>query len=410
MRGRRRFLRLSAGAALGVAARGPAIAWLAAESLHQPSRSASVSRSVRLFLCGDVMLGRGIDQILPHPSAPILHEPYVRDARDYVKLAERSSGDIPRPVAFAHVWGAALAELERRRPDARIVNLETSITRSDETWPKGIHYRMDPDNAPCLAAAGIDCCVLANNHVLDWGRAGLAETLQTLQRMHIASAGAGADLAAAQAPAILPLAGDARVLVFAAATDDAGVPAAWAAGATRSGVRRLPDLSAKTVSQIATEVQRDKRAGDLVVFSLHWGGNWGYAIPPEQRAFAHGLIDAAGVDVVHGHSSHHAKALEIHRGRLILYGCGDFLNDYEGIEGHEEFRDELGLMYFPAFDAATGRLRELDLVPTRIRHFRVNRAAGDDRRWLLATLRYECRRFGCGIEEGIDDAFAVQWN
>ena len=44
--------------------------------------------SITLFLCGDVMLGRGIDQILPHPSSPVLHEPYVRDARRYLELAE----------------------------------------------------------------------------------------------------------------------------------------------------------------------------------------------------------------------------------------------------------------------------------------------------------------------------------
>lgn len=364
---------------------------------------------VTLFLCGDVMLGRGIDQILPHPSDPALHEAYVRNARDYLALAERASGRIAQPVAFPYVWGDALMELQRRRPHVRIANLETSVTRSDTPWPKGIHYRMHPDNVPCLVAAGIDCCVLANNHVLDWGREGLAETLEALRRARIDVAGAGLDLSSAQAPAILPLVGDTRVLLFAAATDDSGVPATWAASARRSGVQRLPDLSAATVSRLAADVQRHRRAGDRVVFSLHWGGNWGYAIPPGQRAFAHGLIDAAGVDVVHGHSSHHAKAIEVHRDRLILYGCGDFLNDYEGIKGNERFRGDLGLMYFPVLDAATGRLLELDLVPTRIRHFRVNRAEGDDRRWLLAALRREYRSFGCDVEEGDDGAFAVRW-
>ena len=147
----------------------------------------------------------------------------------------------------------------------------------------------------------------------------------------------------------------------------------------------------------------------MVVFSLHWGGNWDYSISPEQRAFAQGLIDTAGVDVVYGHSSHHVKAIEVYRERLILYGCGDFLNDYEGISGHDEYRDDLGLMYFPVIDAATGRLRELNLIPTRIRHLRVNRAEGDDRRWLLATLRCECRSFGGDVTEGSDGAFAVSW-
>ena len=126
---------------------------------------------IDLFLCGDVMTGRGVDQILPHPSSPELYEPYVRDARQYVALAEEVNGHIARPVGFEYVWGDARDELRRRSPHARIVNLETSVTRSSVAWPdKGINYRMDARNVPCLTAAQIDVCVLANNHVLDWGR------------------------------------------------------------------------------------------------------------------------------------------------------------------------------------------------------------------------------------------------
>lgn len=365
--------------------------------------------SVLLFLCGDVMLGRGIDQILPHPSPPVLYESYVRDARRYLELAERATGAIPRPVAFDYVWGDALEELATRRPDARIVNLETSITRSDEPWPKGINYRLHPDNAPCLTAAGIDCCVLANNHVLDWGSAGLIETIETLRRSGLRTAGAGADREQAQAPAILPLSDGTRVLVFAGATIDSGVLAAWSACAARPGVAHLPDLSSRTVAQIARRVRSHRREGDRVIFSIHWGDNWGYAVPERHRAFAHGLIREAEVDVIHGHSSHHVKAVEVFDDRLILYGCGDFLNDYEGIEGLEEFRGDLGLMYLPSIERATGRLRELRLVPTRIRRFRVERADGEDRHELFEILRREYARFDCGVEACDDGSFALLW-
>jgi poly-gamma-glutamate synthesis protein (capsule biosynthesis protein) len=364
---------------------------------------------VSLFLCGDVMTGRAIDQILPHPSGPRLHESYIHDARDYLALAERASGDIPRSASFAYVWGDTLVELQRRRPSARIINLETSVTRSNTPWPKGIHYRMHPDNVGCLDAAGIDCCTLANNHVLDWGRDGLAETCATLQHARIAIAGAGVDRDAATAPAILPLAKDARLLVFAAATDDSGVPADWAANPERSGVHRLPDLSPATAARIAAIVSRHRRPGDRVVFSVHWGGNWGYAVSRAQRAFAHALVDEAGVDIVHGHSSHHPKAIEVYRDRLVLHGCGDFLNDYEGIEGHAAYRGELGLMYFPTLDLVSGRLRGLALVPTRIHRFRVNYAGKEDRAWLLATLQRECRSFDCDVEEGEGGAFTLGW-
>lgn len=401
MRERRRFLRMLGGIAAGVATSA------ARADSSQLSRTPGAAFS--LFLCGDVMTGRAIDQILPHPSRPQLHETYMHDARGYLALAERESGDIPHPVPWPYVWGDALAELQRRKPAARIINLETSITRSDKPWPKGINYRMHPGNIACLTTADIDCCTLANNHVLDWQRDGLAETLASLHRAKIATAGAGQDLDTAQAPAILPLGEGARLLVFAAATDDSGVPADWAATAKRSGVHRLPDLSTTTATRIAALVRRYRRPGDRALFSVHWGGNWGYAVPRAQRAFAHALIDEAGIDIVHGHSSHHPKGIEIHRDRPILYGCGDFLNDYEGIEGHETYRGDLGLMYFPRLDLATGRLQRLELVPTRIRKFRVNHVAGEDRTWLFAMLRRECGVFGCEVEAGGEGAFAVRW-
>jgi poly-gamma-glutamate capsule biosynthesis protein CapA/YwtB (metallophosphatase superfamily) len=90
------------------------------------------ARMTTLFVCGDVMTGRGVDQILAHPSAPQIQEPYARDARDYVALAEEANGPIARPVSPAYVWGDALQELERVVPEARSINLETSVTTSTE--------------------------------------------------------------------------------------------------------------------------------------------------------------------------------------------------------------------------------------------------------------------------------------
>lgn len=125
---------------------------------------------VTFFLSGDVMTGRGIDQVMRAPCRPRLYEPYIRDARDYVRLAEKCNGPIERPVFPDHIWGDALAWLERIQPALRLLNLETSITTSGQAWPgKAIHYRMNPQNAACLESAAIDVCTLANNHVLDWG-------------------------------------------------------------------------------------------------------------------------------------------------------------------------------------------------------------------------------------------------
>ena len=392
---RREFLMASGGAALGV--RGP----------HGPDPARE--GRVTLFLCGDVMTGRGIDQALPHPSKPRIHEGFMGSAMGYLELAERAWGPIPRPVGFSYVWGDALAELETRAPDLRIVNLETSITTSDEPWPKGINYRMHPRNAPCLSAAHLDLCVLANNHVLDWGVAGLLETLQTLEAAGIASAGAGRNVEQAERPAALDVKGGARILVFGLGSATAGIPPDWAARPERPGVRLLGDLSARTARQVAEQIERWRRPGDIVLASIHWGGNWGYAVPPEQRDFAHRLVDEAGVDVVHGHSSHHPKGIEVYGGRLVLYGCGDFVNDYEGIGGYQEYRSHLVLAYFASVDAASGRLVALEMTPYEARRFRLQRAGRADAEWLQGRLQREGRALGTRVELTADGALALQW-
>ena len=369
--------------------------------------------TVTLFLSGDVMTGRGIDQILPHPSDPVLYESYMRSADGYVALAEREAGPIDRPVDYGYIWGDARAVLAERRPDLRIVNLETAITTSSAPWPnKGIHYRMHPENLPALTAAGIDCCVLANNHVLDWGRPGLADTLTALRRAGIATAGAGSDAQAAAAPARLTapaLPDDGRVLIFAVGVGSSGIPEGWTATAGQAGVNRIPNLSDPVADRIAERIHTIRAPADLVLLSIHWGGNWGYAIPEGHRRFAHRLIDSGAIDAVHGHSSHHPLGIEVHRGRPILYGCGDLLNDYEGIGGYDWLRPDLGLMYFTTHTVGSGQLLRLEAVPMRIERLRLNRATRRDAEWLAERLARESKRFGVSVKLGEDDALRLSW-
>jgi len=368
------------------------------------------TRRVRLLLCGDVMTGRGIDQIQRHPGDPRIHEPYARSALQYLEIAERAGGPIPRAVAPDYVWGEALAAADRARPDARIVNLETAVTRQGEPWPgKGIQYRMHPANVGCLTAAGIDCCVLANNHVLDWGRAGLAETLTVLRAAGLRTAGAGRDEAEACAPATIELPQAGRVLIFGFGSPSSGVPAEWSATRDRSGLCVLDEADDRALERVAGLVRAARRPGDIVVASVHWGGNWGYRIPDEQRSLAQRLVEVAGVDVVHGHSSHHPRPVEVHRGKLILYGCGDFLNDYEGIGGYATLRPELGFAYLPELDARAGSLVRMVLVPVRIGRFRVNLATAEERQWLLETCNGEWRVFGTQLVDVRDGSLELRW-
>lgn len=222
--------------------------------------------------------------------------------------------------------------------------------------------------------------------------------------------GAGRNRQQSQAPAILAIPGKGRVLIFAYGSGSSGIPPNWAATDVRPGVNLLSDLSDDTVSRIKKDVAAVKQPGDLVMVSLHWGGNWGYAVSPMERHFAHGLVDEAGVDLIYSHSSHHPKGIEVYQDRLILYGCGDFLNDYEGIARYEDYRGDLTLMYLPTFEPSTGRLVAMRLIPMQIRRFQTIHAGPEDSQWLMRVLNREGRELGTELLQARDGSLALEWD
>jgi poly-gamma-glutamate synthesis protein (capsule biosynthesis protein) len=370
--------------------------------------STSARDALTLFFSGDVMLGRGVDQILPHPGDPRLYEHHVRDARTYVDLAIKANGSIPQPVDWSWPWGDALELLRYAGCDARIINLETSITTSDDYVPgKAVHYRMNPANVEAVSAVRPDVCVLANNHVLDFGRRGLLETLDVLAASGLRTVGAGVSLLQARSPAVVPIQRTGgRVLIFAFGSPSSGIPYDWAATQDRSGVHLVPMLDHAAADQLCRQVRDARQPGDLAIVSAHWGSNWGYRVEPDHVRFARRLIDG-GVDLVHGHSSHHPRPIEIYRRKLILYGCGDLVDDYEGISGHQQYRDDLRLLYLPRLDPTSGELVELRMAPLQARQMRLHRASDSDGRWLRKTLDKVSRRFGSRINLRSDGLLTV---
>ena len=364
---------------------------------------------LELLLGGDVMTGRGLDQVMRRPGDPTLHESWVKSAVEYVDLAERQNGPIPRKVDPTYVWGDALAILSDAAISARIINLETAVTDQGEPWPdKGIHYRMNPGNVDVIRVAQIDCCVLANNHALDWSYTGLTQSMASLHGAGLATAGAGVDAEGAEQPVSIPMGQDRAVVVVALGQSSSGIPRDWAAGPDRPGVAFAGSLSENEVGKVAQRVAATAQPGDLVVVSIHWGPNWGYHIPRSHQRFARDLIDHAGVHVVHGHSSHHPLGIEVYRDRPILYGCGDLINDYEGIQGHEQFHPEISVLYLATMDAEEGRLRRLELVPMRVRRFRLEHAAPEKVSWLAAALNREGASLGTRLNEA-DGRLVVAW-
>jgi poly-gamma-glutamate synthesis protein (capsule biosynthesis protein) len=367
-------------------------------------------RGVTLCLCGDVMTGRGIDQILPHPGNPLLHEPGMPSARCYVDRAERQNGSLAGTVGFDYPWGNLPSAIATFRPALRLANFESVISASDDAWPgKRYHFRMHPDNAPCLRAMAFDCLSLANNHILDWGPSGLSDTLSSLQGMAILAPGAGRDGAEAARPAIIELGSGGRIVVFAFGMTSSHIPVDWAAGDERPGVNLLGDFSDRTLTDLADAIGVIRKAGDLVVLSIHWGDNWGFDIPPEQRNFARRLIDEAGVDIVHGHSSHHVKGLEVHHGKLIIHGSGDLLNDYEAIGDRSHFMHNQSLVYLPVLDSGNGQLVSLTMIPTRIQSLRVSVANDQETTDMQDLLNLECRELGTRVARTDAGYLTLRW-
>ena len=333
---------------------------------------------VTLFACGDVMPGRGVDQILPHPGDPELREAYIGDATSYVRLAERANGPIPRPASFSWPWGDALPVLERggtgcpghqpgdqRHPQRRL------RARQGRALP-------DEPGQPALPGRGPAGRLRAGQQPRAGLRPrGLRETLDSL---------AGAGLRRPEPGSTRPRPGSRRPsgcpaaaasLVFSCGAASSGIPPDWAATATRPGVDFLPSLSPATADALIARTRAARRPGDVVVVSIHWGSNWGYGVPDDQVRFARRLIDG-GVDLIHGHSSHHPRPVEVYRGRLVLYGCGDCIDDYEGISGYEKYRDDLRLLYFASVAPGTGMLAALRMVPMQARNMRLCHASAAD--------------------------------
>lgn len=373
------------------------------------NKEVSENKEITLFLAGDLMTGRGIDQVLPHSVDPVLYEPYVKNARQYVQYAEQHSGHLPPKISHRYIWGESLSILKKINPDLRVINLETAITTNDDPWPgKEIHYRMHPANVDLLKEADIDLATLGNNHTMDWGIDGLKETLTVLESRNIHYCGAGFNEAAAGKPAIFTTE-NGRLLIFSYTTASAGTPPMWRARSETPGVNFLDELGKTGAKKVLNDVKKYRLETDRIVISVHWGRNWGYVVPKEQRNFARFLIDNGAADLIFGHSSHHPKQVEVYKSRLIIYGCGDLINDYEGISGQEEYRSDLSLMYFPTLKPS-GELKALKMSPMNIHRFQLKKAEEADKNWLMEQLNEACKKFGTHLETSGDGFLELHWN
>jgi poly-gamma-glutamate capsule biosynthesis protein CapA/YwtB (metallophosphatase superfamily) len=226
---------------------------------------------------------------------------------------------------------AVLANVEPFMDEASIafVNLECPLSdKGTRKVAKEYTFRGRPALAQGLMSAGIDVVSLANNHTLDYGPAALLDTIARLDDAGVAHAGAGADAAAAQAPALLiSPAGVVAVLAFTEI-----IPGGFSATGKQPGVNATTPDREKLLAAIASA----KKKADFVIVSFHWGTEYTERANEDQRRLAHQAIDA-GADLVLGHHPHVIQGLELYHDKLIAYSLGDFVFDHYSRKTGEAF-------------------------------------------------------------------------
>jgi len=307
---------------------------------------------MKILFLGDVMLGRTLNEVL----------------EDY---------------AAEYPWGDTLPIL--RGADLRMCNLECVISDRGEPWPKKMFvFRTDAKNIRVLKIAGMDVVANANNHALDFGSEALQDMNKTLDAAGIAHAGAGEDLAAASAPTFLERQG--LRLAFLSFTDN---EPGWEAGKNKPGVFFVPlDTKDGRAKRLFDLVKQAKSKSDLLVVSAHWGGNWGYAPDAPHPEFAHSLIEA-GADIIFGHSCHVFRGIEIYKGKPIIYGAGDFIDDYAVDEAE---RNDRSCIFIVGTDGS--RIKNLQLMPTVIRDYQARLADQSEAKIIADKMRDLCLALG----------------
>lgn len=307
--------------------------------------------TVTLALAGDTMLGRGVAQRLRHdPRAPLLHS------------------------ALVELAGSA---------DLFVANLECCVSERGAPIPelgKPFFFRAPPIAAERLAALGVDCVTLANNHVLDFGEDALLDTLTHLSAAGIATVGAGEDLRRARRSHAFSLAGE-RLRVVAAADH----PRSYAADADRPGIA-FADLEREPPAWLL-EAARPV-AGELVLVTLHWGPNM-TAAPVGHVRRAAGALVTAGATLVAGHSAHVPHGVS---GR-VLFDLGDFLDDYAT---HPRLRNDLSLLWLVTLDASGPR--SVEGWPVYLEYGYTRPATDAETARLASLLRPRCAATGSDFD------------
>jgi poly-gamma-glutamate capsule biosynthesis protein CapA/YwtB (metallophosphatase superfamily) len=257
--------------------------------------------------------------------------------------------------------------------DLAVVNLETAITTGGSPVAKQFAFSAPPAAFVALREGGVDVASMANNHGLDYGEAGLRDSLAAAKRHRFPVIGIGLDGKQAYRPFRRTINGQQIAILGATQVIDDELISAWTAGPNKPGL-----ASAKEVPRLLQEVRLARRTSDTVVIFLHWGVELEQCPTPDQRTLARRLV-AAGADIVVGGHAHRLLGAGRMGKALVGYGLGNFV-----WYGTSELSTRTGVL----FVTVTGRkVSGYRWVPARIVDGVPRALTGEARRSELASWR-----------------------
>jgi len=206
-----------------------------------------------------------------------------------------------------------------RGADLAMVNLETAVTAGGTPAPKQFVFRAPPAAFRAVRSAGVDVVTMANNHGMDYGEAGLRDSVAAARQAGLPAVGIGGDAAEAYRPYTATVKGNKVAVIGATQVLDDELIQAWTATDTKAGL-----ASAKDVPRLVRAVREARESADIVIVNLHWGQELNSCATPVQRDLAGRLI-AAGADAVVGSHAHVLQAGGFRDGGYVHYGLGNFL-------------------------------------------------------------------------------------
>lgn len=266
------------------------------------------------------------------------------------------------------------------RSDLIIGNLETTITDHDKKEEKVFNFRIKESNRKWIKPVDVKMFFnIANNHILDYGKQGMIDTMKNLDELDIKYTGAGRNLYEAR-----------KVIRYNIKGKNIGIISAsdhykeWMAKNDKGGINYIDYENYQEYLEYIKQMKNELMI-EILILSIHWGGNYQLGIKDVYKRFAHDVMKV-GVDIIHGHSSHHVKCIKSDGRKLIIYGNGDFINDYM-ID--KKYKSNLGMII--KVNIRQDKTIQFLVVPTIINDRNVSLNVNEeDKKWVYNMIKNDC--------------------